>query len=94
MALEGEIHGVDVDFPHADILFRLIAEIAVKIADRRFVADIVEKLLFQGHPLFEGCPAVRCSCQGIAEDAVQPVQVVQAGRFQGQGAEGTVIALM
>ena len=57
MALEGEIHGVDVDFPHADILFRLIAEIAVKIADRRFVADIVEKLLFQGHPLFEGCPA-------------------------------------
>ena len=94
MALEGEIHGVDVDFPHADILFRLIAEMAVILGDRRFVADLVEKLLLQGHPFFEGCPAVRCSCQGIAEDAVQPVQVVQAGRFQGQGAEGTVIALM
>ena len=94
VALEGEVHGVDIDFPHADILFRLFAEIAVKIADRRLVADILEQFLFQGHPLFKGCPAVGRGCQGIAEGTVQPVQIVQAGRFQGQGAERAVIMLM
>ncbi len=52
VALEGEVHGVDIYFPHADIVLRLFAEIAVEIADRRLVADIIEKFLFQGHSLF------------------------------------------
>ena len=83
MALEGEGHGLEEDLAHHDVSFRFVAEVGVKVAQRRFFPYVADELAFQ----VDEAPAGRASFrrrQGWVEaPPVQPFHAVQAGRFHG-----------